>query len=261
MNPVTRKEVFLDAICDGEPCNLEPASREEQVLKKLAESMVGGGGNKPNTTIETFELWDGSEDGLIRITIRDNWLVGPFKVDGLTSAKELVGFSLSYSDGENYPQSFDVNAEVGFEWGTEFADENRNSAAVHGASDVACIFVAAGETFKSAHSSFVFTEGLWLGCYDDGGFYTGLILGNGKRVGLAKEIFEPIDVRALPEGVLNADTFTNLTPDGTAYGVVCMYNGGGFICRSEVQNATGTNVSAEKFNELLDALRYCGILG
>lgn len=43
MNPVTRKEVFLDAICDGEPCTLEPASREEQVLKKLAESMVGGG--------------------------------------------------------------------------------------------------------------------------------------------------------------------------------------------------------------------------
>lgn len=45
MNPITRKEVFLDAICDGEPCGLEPASREELVLKKLAESMVGGGGS------------------------------------------------------------------------------------------------------------------------------------------------------------------------------------------------------------------------
>ena len=72
MNPVTRKEVFLDAICDGEPCTLEPASREEQVLKKLAESMVGGGASGAGNGVvfgegtklvpATIE-WDGNTDG------------------------------------------------------------------------------------------------------------------------------------------------------------------------------------------------------
>ena len=43
MEPVTRRGMFLDAICDGEPCNLEPATREEMMLKRLAENSGGSG--------------------------------------------------------------------------------------------------------------------------------------------------------------------------------------------------------------------------
>ena len=43
MEPVTRRGMFLDAICDGEPCGLEPATREELMLKRLGEVINDGG--------------------------------------------------------------------------------------------------------------------------------------------------------------------------------------------------------------------------
>lgn len=36
MNPCTRSEMFLAAICDGKTCNLVPATREEMFLAALA---------------------------------------------------------------------------------------------------------------------------------------------------------------------------------------------------------------------------------
>lgn len=46
MNPVTRREMFLDALCDGEVCGLEPVTREEMMLKELTENagVSGEGG-------------------------------------------------------------------------------------------------------------------------------------------------------------------------------------------------------------------------
>ena len=60
MEPITRKEVFLNAMCADKPCGLEPVSREEILLKRLveAEANEGGGsglpaGSKPNQYIVT----------------------------------------------------------------------------------------------------------------------------------------------------------------------------------------------------------------
>ena len=60
MEPITRKEVFLNAMCADKPCALEPVSREEILLKRLveAEANEGGGsglpsGAKPNQYIVT----------------------------------------------------------------------------------------------------------------------------------------------------------------------------------------------------------------
>lgn len=60
MEPITRKEVFLNAMCADKPCGLEPVSREEILLKRLveAEANEGGGsglpaGAKPNQYIVT----------------------------------------------------------------------------------------------------------------------------------------------------------------------------------------------------------------
>lgn len=60
MEPITRKEVFLNALCADKSCGLEPVSREEILLKKLvdAEAAEGGGsglpsGSKPNQYIVT----------------------------------------------------------------------------------------------------------------------------------------------------------------------------------------------------------------
>lgn len=43
MKPVTRKEMFMNALCGGE-CPVEPATREEMYLARMAESAGGGGG-------------------------------------------------------------------------------------------------------------------------------------------------------------------------------------------------------------------------
>jgi hypothetical protein len=60
MEPITRKEVFLNALCADKSCGLEPVSREEILLKRLveAEASEGGGsglpaGAKPNQYIVT----------------------------------------------------------------------------------------------------------------------------------------------------------------------------------------------------------------
>ena len=60
MEPITRKEVFLNALCADKSCGLEPVSREEILLKRLveAEANEGGGsglpsGSKPNQYIVT----------------------------------------------------------------------------------------------------------------------------------------------------------------------------------------------------------------
>lgn len=44
--------MFLDALCDGEPCSLEPVSRSEIVLKKLVESGGGGSGGGDWNTLK-----------------------------------------------------------------------------------------------------------------------------------------------------------------------------------------------------------------
>lgn len=45
METYSRKGIFLDAICDGEACDLEPITREEVMLKRLVERTGGSGGS------------------------------------------------------------------------------------------------------------------------------------------------------------------------------------------------------------------------
>jgi len=54
MEPVTRRGMFMDAICDGEPCGLEPVTREEIMLKRLSES--GGGSGSGGGGVHTVEI-------------------------------------------------------------------------------------------------------------------------------------------------------------------------------------------------------------
>ena len=60
MKPNTRKEMFLDAIADGEPCNLVPANRKELLLQRMAESAGGGGGGGGVFVVKVrnVEDWD-----------------------------------------------------------------------------------------------------------------------------------------------------------------------------------------------------------
>lgn len=60
MEPITRKEVFLNAMCADKPCDLDPVSREEILLKRLVEAEAGEGGGsglpagaKPNQYVVT----------------------------------------------------------------------------------------------------------------------------------------------------------------------------------------------------------------
>lgn len=59
MKPNTRKEMFLDAIADGEPCNLVPANRKELLLQRIAES-VGGGGGGSDVVVNCTMCYDDS---------------------------------------------------------------------------------------------------------------------------------------------------------------------------------------------------------
>lgn len=60
MEPITRKEVFLDALCDGEGCSLEPVTREEVMLKRLTESVGGSGGSGGRTLYFVHSAQEGN---------------------------------------------------------------------------------------------------------------------------------------------------------------------------------------------------------
>lgn len=44
MKPISRREHFLDAIADGKPCGIKPATREEYFLNEMASGAGGGSG-------------------------------------------------------------------------------------------------------------------------------------------------------------------------------------------------------------------------
>lgn len=73
MEPINRREVFLNALAKGEPVPIEPLTREEVLLARQAEREAGGSGgggydaiiryNDLNFT--TPELLSGSYDNLV----------------------------------------------------------------------------------------------------------------------------------------------------------------------------------------------------
>lgn len=54
LTPLTREEIFLNAIAEGEDPNLTPVTREEHFLKNIydAVSQGGGGGGSSNLIVE-----------------------------------------------------------------------------------------------------------------------------------------------------------------------------------------------------------------
>lgn len=80
MEPITRKEVFLNAMCADKPCDLEPVSREEILLKRLVEAEAGEGG--------------GSEKVV-------KWIVSETEFEGTPNSDGFVGVE-TMVDGKAY---------------------------------------------------------------------------------------------------------------------------------------------------------------
>lgn len=82
LEPVTREEMFLAALAGGEPCGLEPVTRQEIAFKKLAES--GGGGAEIETCTVTID--NGGNGVEVACTVFEN--------------NKIVGKNISFGDTE-----------------------------------------------------------------------------------------------------------------------------------------------------------------
>lgn len=76
MEPINRREVFLNALCADKSCGLEPVSREEILLKRLveAEANEGGGSEKVVKWIVPETEFEGTPnpDGFVGVEVQED---------------------------------------------------------------------------------------------------------------------------------------------------------------------------------------------
>ena len=117
MEAITREEMFLSDIAGDTKYNLEPITRTEKLLKKIAENGTGGGGFDPVVTYGDTLTWDGNTEGLISVDMGGMFFyrIADNVITLADCPNGLKGTLLTGSETSNIEASYEtLESSIGF---------------------------------------------------------------------------------------------------------------------------------------------------
>ena len=117
MEAITREEMFLSDIAGDTKYNLEPITRTEKLLKKIAENGTGGGGFDPVVTYGDTLTWDGNTEELVSVDVGGMFFyrIADNVITLADCPNGLKGTLLTGSETSNMEASYEtLESSIGF---------------------------------------------------------------------------------------------------------------------------------------------------